>query len=147
MTGPVLDQVNLVVRDMDATLAFYRAVGLDIPEDAVWRTGSGAHHADARMPGGFSLEFDSGALAEVYNDGWREPSSAQGRAVLSFRTVSREEVDQLHEKLTALGYASAQEPYDTFWGARYAIVEDPDGNHVGFMSPSDPNRRSPPPEI
>ena len=30
----------------------------------------------------------------------------------------------------------------TSWGARYAVVEDPDGNAVGIMSPSDPDRRS-----
>jgi uncharacterized glyoxalase superfamily protein PhnB len=34
-----------------------------------------------------------------------------------------------------------------FWGARYAIVEDPDGNHVGVMSPSDPDRRRAPPDL
>ncbi|MDA1073969.1 MAG: hypothetical protein O3A63_04305 [Proteobacteria bacterium] len=22
-------------------------------------------------------------------------------------------------------------PYDTFWGSRYAIINDPDGNNVG----------------
>jgi uncharacterized glyoxalase superfamily protein PhnB len=40
-----------------------------------------------------------------------------------------------------------QPPYDTFWGARYAIVEDPHGNHVGLMSPSDPARKSAPPAL
>ena len=30
-----------------------------------------------------------------------------------------------------------QEPYDAFWGARYAVVSDPDGNGVGIMSPVD----------
>ena len=38
---------------------------------------------------------------------------------------------------------SQQEPYDAFWGARYAIVEDPDGNAVGLMSPIDPDRQRP----
>ena len=28
-------------------------------------------------------------------------------------------------------------PIDAFWGARYAIVDDPDGNHVGIMGPQD----------
>lgn len=27
---------------------------------------------------------------------------------------------------------------DAFWGARYAIVQEPDGNDVGLMSPHDP---------
>lgn len=147
MPVPVLDQMNLVVRDMEATLAFYRALGLEIPEEEVWRTASGAHHATARIPGGVDLEFDSPALAKIYNQGWRDPGEVSSRAVITFRIASREEVDRLYERLTGLGYAAAQPPYDTFWGARYAIVEDPDANHVGLMSVSDPARRSAPPDI
>ncbi|HYK71080.1 MAG TPA: VOC family protein, partial [Streptosporangiaceae bacterium] len=67
-----------------------------------------------------------------------------GRAVIGFRVSSRERVDELYSQLTADGYAGQQPPYDAFWGARYAIVEDPDGNAVGIMSPSDPDRRSRP---
>jgi hypothetical protein len=37
---PVLALLDLVVRDMDATLAFYRRLGLEIPDHAVWRTAS-----------------------------------------------------------------------------------------------------------
>ena len=48
--------------------------------------------------------------------------------------------------LTGAGYAGQQPPYDAFWGARYAVVEDPDGNPVGLMSPLDPAYRSAPPE-
>jgi len=43
--------------------------------------------------------------------------------------------------LTGAGFRAQQAPYDAFWGARYAVVEDPDGNAVGLMSPSDPDRR------
>ncbi len=39
-----------------------------------------------------------------------------------------------------------QDPYDAFWGARYAVVSDPDGNGVGIMSPPDPAMRTAPPE-
>jgi uncharacterized glyoxalase superfamily protein PhnB len=56
-------------------------------------------------------------------------------------------VDRIHDVLEGLGHRSSQPPYDTFWGARYAIVEDPDGNHVGVMSPSDPDRRRAPPDL
>jgi len=59
----------------------------------------------------------------------------------------RDDVDVRYAQLTGTGYAGRQPPYDTFWGARYAIVEDPDGNEVGLMSPSDPVRRSAPPAI
>ena len=43
------------------------------------------------------------------------------------------------------GYDTVQCPYDTFWGARYAILADPDGLHVGIMSPSDEARKYWPP--
>jgi hypothetical protein len=35
--------------------------------------------------------------------------------------------------------------YDAFWGARYAIVADPDGSDVGLMSPIDEQRQTWPP--
>ena len=55
----------------------------------------------------------------------------------------RDEVDTLVETLAGAGVPVQQPPYDAFWGARYAVVSDPDGNAVGIMSPVDPDRRSP----
>jgi len=43
------------------------------------------------------------------------------------------------------GAVGQQPPWDAFWGARYAVVEDPDGNAVGIMSAIDPDRRGPAP--
>lgn len=142
----VLDQVNLVARDMDATLDFYRLLGVEIPESSIWSTHSGAHHVDLAMPGGMSLDIDSVALAECYNAGWQRPEGGQS-AVLSFRVPTREDVDERFAALRNAGHAALQEPYDTFWGSRYAIVQDPDGREVGIMSPPDPARRTRPPAI
>ncbi|MQA25546.1 MAG: hypothetical protein GEU94_08745 [Micromonosporaceae bacterium] len=36
---------------------------------------------------------------------------------------------------------SGQPPYDAFWGSRYAIVIDPDGNEVGLKGPVNDQRR------
>jgi catechol 2,3-dioxygenase-like lactoylglutathione lyase family enzyme len=104
MASPLFHQVNLVVRDMDATLAFYRAAGLEIPAANVWRTSSGAHHAQAPMGNGLELEFDSEVLASVYNAGWREVSANNGRCVLSFRLESRDAVDETCRALAVRGY-------------------------------------------
>lgn len=144
---PDLNQIDFVVRDMEAAVAFYRALGVEIPDTAIWRTASGAHHVDITMPGGLIVHFDSGALAKAYNRGWREPSGSGTRNVLGFKVASREEVDRIHDRLAGLGHRSSQPPYDAFWGARYAIVEDPDGNHVGLMSELDPARKSAPPDL
>ena len=144
---PVLNQINLVARNMDVTLAFYRQLGLHIPEPTVWRTASGAHHAEVQLANGIILEFDSIQLAKSYNAGWREQPAGGGRGVLGFSLASRDAVDERYAALIAAGYHGSQPPYDTFWGARYAVVEDPDGNPVGLMSPLDPSRRRPPPAL
>jgi uncharacterized glyoxalase superfamily protein PhnB len=67
--------------------------------------------------------------------------------VIGFDLPSREAVDRLYGELTGAGYAGQQAPYDAFWGARYAVVEDPDRNPVGLMSPSDAAHRSAPPAM
>ncbi|MGB6456170.1 MAG: VOC family protein [Streptosporangiaceae bacterium] len=134
--SPRFDQVNLVVSDMEACVSFYRRLGLDIPDtDPAFQ----AHHRSARLPGGVDLDFDSAEFATHWDVGWQS-----GRAVIGFRVSSRERVDSLYSDLTGFGYAGQQPPYDAFWGARYAIVEDPDGNPVGIMSPVDPDLRSRP---
>lgn len=134
--GPVLDQVNLVVADMEATVAFYRRLGLTVEDtDPDWDP----HHRSASLPGGIDLDFDSQIFARRWNRGW---AVGPGRAVIGFRVPTREAVDEIYGDLTGVGYRGQQEPYDAAWGSRYAIIEDPDGNPVGIMSPSDPTRRT-----
>ena len=147
MSTPILDQLNLVVHDMEKSIAFYRLIGLDLPDSAIWRTQTGAHHVVMRMPDGFELALDSHALAEVYNAGWRPTSTTGSRTVMSFRLQDAAAVDDTYQRMTDAGHDGAQPPYYTFWGSRYAIVVDPDGNHVGLMSPPDRAHRGDPPNI
>lgn len=147
MSAPILDQLNLVVSDMTRSIEFYRAIGLEIPDDTVWSTDTGAHHVVMKMPDGFELALDSHALAEDYNAGWRPFQGEGNRSVMSFRYADAEEVDRTFEHVVSLGYGTSQPPYYTFWGSRYAIVVDPDGNHVGLMSPPDRAHRGAPPKI
>jgi catechol 2,3-dioxygenase-like lactoylglutathione lyase family enzyme len=137
-----LNQLNLVARDYDATLAFYRRLGLDIPERRA--PGFDHRHAEVTLANGFVLEFDDEGLASLYNAGWRRPGGGS-RALIGFSVATREDVDARYADLVAAGYEGRQPPYDTFWGARYAVVADPDGNDVGIMSPLDDARRSWPP--
>ena len=144
---PVLNLLDLVVRDIDVSLAFYRRLGLEIPDSVVWRTASGAHHVDLDLPNGFGLHLDSVALAKSFNRGWPEQTTAGTPVIIGFSLPSREAVDARYTDLVGAGYIGRQPPYDTFWGARYAVIEDPDGNHVGLMSPLDPTKRRAPPAL
>ena len=58
------------------------------------------------------------------------------------RREVQETVDRYHELRRRID-AGLED--DAFWGARYAVVSDPEGNGVGIMSPVDPARRSEPP--
>jgi catechol 2,3-dioxygenase-like lactoylglutathione lyase family enzyme len=135
--GASFDQVNLVVRDMDRTVAFYRRLGVEIDAPA------GAEHVNVRFENGLRLEFDVVPFAAMWDSG--STGATGGTAVIGFSCASRAEVDELYERMTASGAPGRQPPYDAFWGARYAMVEDPDGNPVGVMSPIDPERRVWPP--
>jgi uncharacterized glyoxalase superfamily protein PhnB len=143
---PVLGQLNIVSEDPAASIAFYRRLGVDIADAAIWRTATGTHHVNAQS-GDVDFELDSTAFAQVWNEGWRGRSDLKGRVVLGFRVTSREAVDEVYAEMTSAGYAGLQAPYDAFWGARYAVVEDPDGIAVGLMSPISPDFKSVPPEV
>jgi len=134
---PVLSQLNLVVRDMDATLGFYRRLGLNIDVDP------GDFHSSAHLPNDVLIEWDSTEFVPQWDTGWN--STTGGSAVLGFWVTTREAVDDIYADLTGAGHKGNQPPYDAFWGSRYAIVDDPDGNSVGIMSPEDPERKSWPP--
>ena len=133
---PVLDQLNLVVRDMARSLEFYRAIGLTIPDDTVWRTQTGLHHVEIEMPNGFELALDSEALAEVYDAGWQPFKGEGNRTVMSFRLGSANDVDATYDRVVALGFGSSQAPYYAFWGSRYAIVIDPGRQPCGSDEPA-----------
>jgi uncharacterized glyoxalase superfamily protein PhnB len=139
---PVLDQLNIVVRDMEVSAAFYRAIGVefaDIPAEwADWA----AHHRNAVSHDGVDLDLDSREFACQWDRGWPEGRTG---VVIGFRVATRDEVDRLYGELVDGGHPGQQEPYDAFWGARFAVVSDPDGNSVALMSPADPGRRSDPP--
>jgi uncharacterized glyoxalase superfamily protein PhnB len=133
--------LNLVVADMAASLAFYRRLGIAVPKGQ----DLAAAHVQLKMPGGVSLELDTAESARFWHAGWRaDPASA--RVVIGFSLPTREAVDGRYAELTSAGYAGRQPPFDAFWGARWAIVADPDGNDIGLMSPIDASRRTWPPE-
>jgi catechol 2,3-dioxygenase-like lactoylglutathione lyase family enzyme len=150
MSKPVLNQINLVCGDLSASVAFYRRLGVEIPDAAVWRTPTGAHHVsagDRSVDEAIDFDLDSTAFAQHWNIGWKGRADLKGRVVVGFGVPTRADVDDVFRDMTGAGYRGLQEPHDAFWGARYAIIEDPDGIAVGLMSPVSPDKKSPPPSV
>jgi catechol 2,3-dioxygenase-like lactoylglutathione lyase family enzyme len=139
MSSPVFHGVNLVTADMEASVAFYRRLGVTIPDQGAWDP----HHRSAESGEGIDFEIDSTTSAAKWNAGSPGPGPRSG-VVLGFNVESREAVDRIYADLTGAGHPSQQAPHDAFWGSRYAVVEDPDGYAVGLMSPMSDEHRSDP---
>jgi catechol 2,3-dioxygenase-like lactoylglutathione lyase family enzyme len=130
---PVLNQVNVIARDWESSLGFYRLLGFDIG-GGEYPPGTGSRHAAVHMPEvSVSLEFDSPQMLRFYA---ADADHVHG-PIIGFAYPSAAAVDALVQRVTAAGHTVRQPPYDAFWGARYAIVEDPDGNAIGLMGPVD----------
>ena len=121
------DLVGIVVQDMAAALKFYRLLGLAIPAEA--DTDS---HVEFETPGGFRIAWDTVELMQSIHEDMETPSGH--RMVLAMRCDSPAEVDTLHERVVSTGYQSYKAPWDAFWGQRYAVVIDPDGNLVDLFA-------------
>lgn len=124
---PKLDMIGLVVEDMAASLAFYRRLGLDIPETE-------DSHVEVTLPNGLRFGWDTVATIRSFMPDWTKPTG--GNSVgMAFLCDSPADVDKTHADLIAAGYRSHKDPWDAFWGQRYACVMDPDDNVVDLFAP------------
>ena len=124
---PTFDAIGSIATDMAATLAFYRLLGLDIPPEA-----DTEGHVEVEITDGFRLMFDT---VEVISSFSSYEAPAGGRSVgFAFGCESPTEVDEVFARMVAAGHPSREEPFDAFWGQRYATVVDPDGNPVDLYA-------------
>ena len=121
-----MDVVGIAVADMGAALAFYRALGMDIPAEADKEA-----HVEVQVADGFWLMFDTHELILGF---YPEFQAGTGSIGLAFACDTPAEVDATHARMVESGYRSKLEPFDAFWGQRYASLYDPDGNGVDLAA-------------
>ena len=126
---PTLNAFGIVVDDMARSLAFYRALGLDIPAGA-----DDEPHVDVALGGGVRLMFDTADIARSIHPAW-EPPSGGHRIGMAVECADAAAVDEVHDRMVGLGHRSAKAPWNAFWGQRYAVLTDPDGNLVDLYAP------------
>jgi len=123
---PQFAVIGLVVDDMAKTLAFYRRLGLSIPASA-----DSEPHVAASLPGGLQIMWDTVDTVRSFDPSWTPPTGSP-RAGLAFLCASPADVDRVYRELADFGH---KEPWDAFWGQRYAVLHDPDGNGVDLFCP------------
>jgi uncharacterized glyoxalase superfamily protein PhnB len=126
--SPKLDAFGIVVSDMARSVAFYRRLGLDFPQGAEQEG-----HAEAELPGGVRYMLDTEEMVRGFDPEWKRPSGGHmvGGA---FRCESADEVDRVYQELLAAGATPHKEPWDAFWGQRYAQLKDPDGTVIDLYA-------------
>jgi len=109
-----LSAVTIGVTDMDASCAFYDALGFEVVHG-----GPGTAFTSYAVGSGF-LNLQ---LVERAQPGW-------GRFI-----VHVDDVDAVHDRALASGLRPSMPPSDAPWGERYFHIDDPDGHEVSFARP------------
>ena len=121
-----LAAIGIVTDDMPESVRFYRALGVDVPDPD-------GDHLDATLANGLRLMWDTTELVRQIDPEWVKPVGQ--RVALAFECSDAADVDAVYRRLVDAGFRAQKEPWDAFWGQRYAQVYDPDGNAVDLFAP------------
>ena len=124
-----LDAIGVTTKDMAESCRFYRTLGVDVEEPA-----PDADHHEATLPNGLRLMWDTEELMRRIDPEWSTPHG-QRRITFAFLCADADDVDATYARVVEVGFSGTKEPWDAFWGQRYAYVLDPDGNEVALFAP------------
>ena len=126
---PELNAIGIVSSNLAASIAFYRLLGVDVDDPA-----DDQPHVEAALPGGMRLLWDTPDTIRSFQPDWAPPAGGRPRTVLAFACADPAEVDATYAAVTAAGHEGVVPPWDAFWGQRYAVLHDPDGNEVDLFA-------------
>jgi len=126
MSGPQIDAIGIAVSDMALAIAFYSRLGLEFPPESETEP-----HAEAMLGTSMRLMLDTEAMLRQIDPEWS--ATAGGRLGLAVRLPDPAALDLLFAELADDGLGVKQ-PWDAFWGQRYAVVSDPDGLHIDLYA-------------
>ncbi len=123
-----LNFIGIVTRDLPASLAFYRLLGVEIPANA-----DETPHVEVQL-GGLTLAWDPLETILSFNPGFEFPEGG-GRIGFACEAETPAAVDTAYAEIIAANPAAAHTaPWDAPWGQRYATALDPDGNAVDLYA-------------
>jgi uncharacterized glyoxalase superfamily protein PhnB len=123
---PQLNAVGIVVSDMATSIRFYRLLGLDVPETP------DEGHVHALLPSGVRLMLDTEEIIRSFWPDWTRETGNQ--LSLALECANAAEVDSSYARVVDAGFQGEKEPWDAFWGQRYAQLRDPDGVPVDLYA-------------
>lgn len=135
-----LYMVGLIVQDMPTALAFYRRLGLAIPDGSETQS-----HVEIKMGSGMTFFLDSRPSRwdprfDTQSDPERSVAGDRYPMILEFYLQEQAALEAKYTELIDYGYQGFREPYLTSFGMYFAMVKDPDGNTILLSADAAPNR-------
>ena len=121
-----LNAIGIVAPDMGESIRFYRLLGLDVPETP------DEGHVDTFLPNGVRFMLDSEETMSSFIDDWKLETG--NHISLNLECESPADVDETYARVTEAGFHGEKEPWDAFWGQRFALVKDPTGVDVSLYA-------------
>lgn len=128
MPSMKLDAVTVTSRDLAKSARFYSLLGFRFPQFAP----DEKHLEPVTAEGEVRLMIDDAELMKSITG--KDPTPPN-HSSFAMKCESPTEVDAGVAAVHAAGFAVVKEPWDAFWGQRYAIVADPDGYMVDLFAP------------
>jgi uncharacterized glyoxalase superfamily protein PhnB len=121
---PQFDAIGIVSSDLGRSIAFYKLLGIEFPQEE--------GHIEATLPNGTRLMLDGEDVIRSFRPDWKRETGNQ--LALAFACASPAEVDETYHRIVDAGFDGDKEPWDAFWGYRYAQVLDPDGVQIDLFA-------------
>ncbi len=122
-----LDAVAVSSSDLKRTMTFYSMLGFDFSNIE-----EGEEHIEPVLQEGSArLMIDN---KEVITEMMGETPKAANHSSFAIQYDSPSEVNEVCARIDKAGFKVAKEPWDAFWGQRYAVVQDPDGYFVDLYA-------------
>ncbi|MGO3928685.1 VOC family protein [Rhodopseudomonas pseudopalustris] len=136
MTAPQTVIPHLVVSDAGAAIEFYKqALGASEAVRMPAEDGKRLLHAEIQIDGAriFVVDYFPEYRAQHGGEAYMPPNELKGTAVTMHLEVT--DCDAAVARAKAAGAIVPMEPWDAFWGARYARIVDPFGHSWSFAHP------------
>lgn len=123
-----IDAVSVASTNMKKSIEFYSLLGFTFPD----YNGEDQHIEPQTASGETRLMIDTAELIESITGSKPVPPNHSSFAILCEQPT---DVDATCDRIRENGFTVVKEPWNAFWGQRYAIVQDPDGYMIDLFAP------------
>lgn len=120
-----IEAIGIAAKEIEETIKFYNLFDVEFKE-------FGEGHFEGVSSNGVRLMVDSVELMKKINPEWSYEN--RSNIILCHKSDTPLGVDTIYNKIVEAGFEKIKEPWDAFWGQRYASVRDPDGNQIDIFA-------------